>query len=88
VTGLPYPPYSVPRAELDAISPHQGEDRAEAPWTDARGLLAYLDELLATVDTQGEAAKRDDRRAVHASRHGRSRARHRARTTSCSASSA
>lgn len=53
VTGLPYPPYSVPRPELDAIIERIKEKmRAEAPFTRRDGLVSYLDELLATVDTK------------------------------------
>ncbi|MGE3364432.1 MAG: glycoside hydrolase family 5 protein [Rhizobiaceae bacterium] len=53
VTGLPYPPYAVPRAELDAIVERIKEKmRAEAPWARRDGLTSYLDELLATVDTK------------------------------------
>jgi len=53
VTGLPYPPYAVPRAELDLIVERIKEKmRAEAPWTRRDGLTSYLDELLATVDTK------------------------------------
>ncbi len=53
VTGLPYPPYSVPRAELDAIVERIKEKmRAEAPWSRRDGLITYLDELVATVDTK------------------------------------
>jgi len=53
VTGLPYPPYAVPRTELDAIIGRIKEKmRAEAPWSRREGLVAYLDELMATVDTE------------------------------------
>lgn len=51
VTGLPFPPSSVPRAELDAIVEKiKARIRAEAPWARKAGLLAYLDEQVAEVD--------------------------------------
>lgn len=53
VTGLPFPPYSVPRAELDAaLDRVRAKIKADASWTRRRGLLVYLDEQIATVDTQ------------------------------------
>jgi len=53
VTGLPFPPYSVPRAELDAaLDRIRDRIRAEAPWLRQSGLLSYLDEQVALVDTQ------------------------------------
>lgn len=53
VTGIPYPPYGVPRAELDAVLERIREKiRAEAPWARRSGLLAYLDEQVATVDSE------------------------------------
>lgn len=52
VTGLPYPPYSVPRAELETIVAGIKEKiAAEASWTERQGQLAYFDELLAETDT-------------------------------------
>ncbi|CAG1009363.1 MAG: glycoside hydrolase family 5 protein [Rhizobiaceae bacterium] len=52
VTGLPYPPHSVPRAELDAIVAGIKEKiAAEASWTERQGQLSYFDELLAETDT-------------------------------------
>lgn len=52
VTGLPYPPSSVPRAELETIVAGIREKiAAEASWTERRGQLAYFDELLAETDT-------------------------------------
>ncbi|HHZ09323.1 MAG TPA: glycoside hydrolase family 5 protein [Rhizobiales bacterium] len=52
VTGLPYPPSSVPRAELETIVAGIREKiAAEASWTDRSGQLAYFDELLAETDT-------------------------------------
>lgn len=53
VTGLPYPPYSVPRAELDiALERIRDKMKAEAPWSRRSGLLSYLDEQVATVDSK------------------------------------
>ena len=53
VTGLPYPPHSVPRAELDAaLEAVRQKIRAEAPLLRRAGMLAYLDEQIATVDTE------------------------------------
>jgi endoglucanase len=55
VTGLPYPPYSVPRAELDAALERIRETiRRDAPLLRRAGLLSYLDELVAGVDTAEE----------------------------------
>lgn len=53
VTGLPYPPYKVARAELDAaLETIRRRIRDEAPWTRRDGMLAYLDEQIATMDTK------------------------------------
>ncbi|WP_395449586.1 glycoside hydrolase family 5 protein [Aminobacter sp. UC22_36] len=53
VTGLPYPPYSVPRAELDAVLDKvRAKIRAEAPLLRRAGMLAYLDEQIALVDSK------------------------------------
>ncbi|MEI5678689.1 MULTISPECIES: glycoside hydrolase family 5 protein [unclassified Mesorhizobium] len=53
VTGLPYPPYAVPRAELDAaLDQVRAKIKAEAPWTRRSGMLAYLGEQIATMDTE------------------------------------
>jgi len=58
VTGLPYPPHSVPRAELDAAVDRIRETiRRDAPWSRRAGLLSYLDEQIATVDTAEELEK-------------------------------
>lgn len=55
VTGLPYPPHSVPREELDAaLEKVRRTIRAEAPWTRRAGMLAYLDEEIAKIDTAEE----------------------------------
>ncbi|MBX3566644.1 MAG: cellulase family glycosylhydrolase [Rhizobiaceae bacterium] len=53
VTGIPYPPYAVPRAELDAaIDRIKAVIDENAPWTRRSGMKAYLDELLAGIDTK------------------------------------
>lgn len=53
VTGIPYPPYGVPRAELDrALERVREKIRADASWTRRSGMLAYLDEEIAKVDTR------------------------------------
>ncbi|WP_246485444.1 glycoside hydrolase family 5 protein [Aminobacter carboxidus] len=53
VTELPYPPYSVPRAELDAaLDKVRTKIRAEAPLLRRAGMLAYLDEQIALVDSK------------------------------------
>ncbi|MEW6633172.1 MAG: cellulase family glycosylhydrolase [Pseudomonadota bacterium] len=52
VTGLPYPLTAVPRAELDAaLDTIRDRIRAKAPWTRRAGLLAYLDEQAASLDS-------------------------------------
>jgi endoglucanase len=58
VTGVPYPPHSVPRAELDAaVERIRDNIRRDAPWSRRAGLLSYLDEQVATVDTAEELEK-------------------------------
>lgn len=58
VTGLPYPPHSVPRAELDAaIDRIRDTIRRDASWSRRAGLLSYLDEQVAAVDTPEELEK-------------------------------
>ena len=52
VTGLPYPLTAVPRAELDAaLEAIRRKIAAEAPFARRAGLLAYLDEQVAGLDT-------------------------------------
>lgn len=52
VTGLPFPLHEASRAELDAaLAKIRAAIRADAPWLRQSGLLAYLDEQVATVDT-------------------------------------
>lgn len=53
VTGLPYPPHAVPRAELDAaLDKVRAKIKAEAPLLRRPGMLAYLDEQIALVDSK------------------------------------
>ncbi|PBB19140.1 cellulase family glycosylhydrolase [Mesorhizobium sp. WSM4313] len=52
VTGLPYPLTAVPKAQLDmALDAIRDRIRAEAPWARRSGLLSYLDEQVATMDS-------------------------------------
>lgn len=53
VTGLPYPLDSVPRAALDAAVERIREKiRAEAPLIRRSGMIAFLDEQVAALDTK------------------------------------
>lgn len=55
VTGLPYPLTTMPRNELDAtLNIIRARIKAEAPWTRRNGLLAYLDEQVAAMDSEAE----------------------------------
>ena len=55
VGGLPYPPHAVPRAQLDAaLAAVRARIEAEAPWARQSGMLAYLDEQIAMLDTPEE----------------------------------
>ncbi|MER8371192.1 cellulase family glycosylhydrolase [Mesorhizobium sp. M1406] len=52
VTGLPYPLTAVPRAQLDVtLDTIRARIKAEAPWARQSGLLAYLDEQVASMDS-------------------------------------
>ncbi|TPM29367.1 cellulase family glycosylhydrolase [Mesorhizobium sp. B2-3-4] len=52
VTGLPYPLTAVPKAQLDVtLDTIRARIRAEAPWARRNGLLAYLDEQVAGMDS-------------------------------------
>jgi hypothetical protein len=52
VTGLPYPLSAVSRAQLDVtLDTIRATIRAEAPWARQSGLLAYLDEQVASMDS-------------------------------------
>ncbi|WP_235679094.1 glycoside hydrolase family 5 protein [Aquibium microcysteis] len=53
ITGLPFPLHAAGKAELDAaLKAIRDRIRAEAPLLRQPGLLAYLDEQVATVDTE------------------------------------
>lgn len=57
VTGLPYPPHEAPRAEFDATLDNvRKKIRAEAPVLRRPGLLSYLDEQVATIDSKEKLA--------------------------------
>ncbi|TGT63831.1 glycosyl hydrolase [Mesorhizobium sp. M00.F.Ca.ET.170.01.1.1] len=52
VTGLPYPLTAVSRAQLDVtLDTIRDRIKAEAPWARQSGLLAYLDEQVAGLDS-------------------------------------
>lgn len=52
VTGLPFPLTAVPQTQLDvALDTIRARIKAEAPWTRRSGMLAYLDEQVASMDT-------------------------------------
>lgn len=52
VTGLPFPLQDAQPAELQAtLARIRKTIKAEAPWTRRAGMLAYLDEQIATMDT-------------------------------------
>jgi len=52
VTGIPYPPNAVPAPEMaEAVERIRRRIRDEAPWSRRSGMLAYLDEEVAKIDT-------------------------------------
>jgi hypothetical protein len=52
VTGLPYPLSAIPRVQLDAtLDTIRARIEAEAPLARRSGLLAYLDEQVASMDS-------------------------------------
>jgi endoglucanase len=52
VTGLPFPLHAVPRGELDAaLETIRQRIRDQAQWSRRQGMLYYLDEQIATIDT-------------------------------------
>ena len=52
VTGLPYPLTAVPQAQLEVtLDTIRARIKAEAPWPLQSGLLAYLDEQVAGMDS-------------------------------------
>lgn len=57
VTGLPYPLTAVPKAQLDVtLDTIRHRIRAEAPWARQSGMLAYLDEQVAAMDSPEKLA--------------------------------
>ncbi|MGB3386877.1 MAG: cellulase family glycosylhydrolase [Pseudaminobacter sp.] len=75
VTGLPYPLHEAPHAELDAERQKiRARIKADAPFIRRLGMLAYLDEQIALMDTREELdALMDtplDKVAAWAKRHG------------------
>lgn len=57
VTGLPYPLTAVPKAQLDmTLDTIRNRIKAEAPWTRQSGMLAYLDEQVAAMDSPEKLA--------------------------------
>ncbi|CDX23369.1 Glycoside hydrolase family 5 [Mesorhizobium plurifarium] len=57
VTGLPYPLTAVPKAQLDmTLDTIRDRIRAEAPWARQSGMLAYLDEQVAAMDSPEKLA--------------------------------
>lgn len=62
VTGIPYPPSSAPRAELDGVIEAIKERmNAEAPLPRRAGLISYLDEQIAEIDTDEKLKAKMDR---------------------------
>jgi hypothetical protein len=51
--GIPYPPYAHPKIFREALAATRAAIRKDAPWARRAGLLAYLNEQAATVDTPG-----------------------------------
>lgn len=75
VTGLPFPPHAVPKAEMDAaVEAAKRRIRDEAPLARRAALVSYLDELVAEVDTaeelQGAMAAPFEAVTAWAARHG------------------
>jgi len=54
VTRVPYPPHAHPEALAEAIEKARERIRNDAPFLRRAGMLAYLDELIAGVDTKEE----------------------------------
>jgi len=51
VKGIPYPPYDHPEAFQTALSATRARIKADAPFTRRAGLLTYLKEQVATIET-------------------------------------
>ncbi|TIV44095.1 MAG: glycoside hydrolase family 5 protein, partial [Mesorhizobium sp.] len=57
VTGLPYPLTAVPKPQLDVtLDTIRDRIKAEAPWARQSGMLAYLDEQVAAMDSPEKLA--------------------------------
>ncbi|TIV65115.1 MAG: glycoside hydrolase family 5 protein [Mesorhizobium sp.] len=57
VTGLPYPLTAVPKPQLDVtLDTIRDQIRSEAPWARQSGMLAYLDEQVAAMDSPEKLA--------------------------------
>ncbi|TIP03442.1 MAG: glycoside hydrolase family 5 protein [Mesorhizobium sp.] len=57
VTGLPYPLTAVPKAQLGmTLETIRDRIRIEAPWARQSGMLAYLDEQVAAMDSPEKLA--------------------------------
>ncbi len=57
VTGLTYPPYANGREALDKVLDEiRDRIKEKAPWSRRAGMLSYLDEQIAEVDTPEELA--------------------------------
>jgi hypothetical protein len=54
VTGIPYPPYAFPEELAEGVENARRTIGSEAPLTRRLGMLAYLDEQIALVDTKEE----------------------------------
>lgn len=53
VTGIPFPPHSVPHAELDAAMERIRERIGrEAPWARRKGMISYLDAEIGKLSTR------------------------------------
>lgn len=54
VTGIPYPPYAFPEQLAEGLENARQTIGSEAPLTRRLGMLAYLEEQIAMVDTKEE----------------------------------
>ncbi|EKF18282.1 glycoside hydrolase family 5 protein [Nitratireductor pacificus] len=54
VTGIPYPPHAHKAELTDALEKARERIRSEAPLLRRAGMLAYLDEQIALIDTEAE----------------------------------
>lgn len=79
-TGLTYPLHAMPQAEREAaLEAARERIRSQAPWHRRAGMLAYLDEQVALLDTPEKLAaamrKPFEEAAAWADRHGVARSR-------------